>query len=397
MSSENKKKGKEPAAKIPEEEFCTDYTMPGVFPTFLEDSIAGRIKFGAFLPLSPTSPGRNLAPPSSIIASPEKSEVGKDIPSVPANSSPTSPAHSSAGSPTPSSSLSSAKKDADHGIETSDWYCPELWSRQKALDQETKASKLIGDFNRIKATLEYYCANDLQYHSKWVRILADHILLVAEAKGQHLNIAVAYHVSQLKASKYRQHLEASLWESECKRAYEEELEKNRQGSLRGKSKVPRTDDASISKGTHPMSKKGSARNSLPEDMAQEKSKDKEINFKLVGPDDFIKTLKMPKATEVEYVESFRQLRGDIFQSLRSPGKPYDPLFFMRKFDDEVDTDLRTVVPFDGQKIQLPAQPPPAEPIENIEAEGVIEDYDLMEIDTPKIPGYLNTNEKCTMQ
>ncbi|RVD83273.1 uncharacterized protein DFL_007667 [Arthrobotrys flagrans] len=279
MMSQNKSKSKGPAGKVSDEQSLTDYTMPGAFPTFLEDSVARRIKFGAFLPLSPNSPGWISQPRSSPFPSPKKSEVDRDV-SMTLSSPPTSPIQSLI--------QSHIGNNLDHDIETSDWYCPELWTRQKAADQEAKASKLIGDLNRIKATLEYYCANNLQYHSKWVRILADHITLLAEARGQKLNIAVAYHVSQLKAFKYRQQLEAYILKSEAKRAYNEEMEKNRQGSLRGKGKVARTDDTSISKITHPMSKKRSTRNNIPEDVMLEKGKYKDVNFKLVGQMTFLK-------------------------------------------------------------------------------------------------------------
>ncbi|TGJ69084.1 hypothetical protein EYR41_005151 [Orbilia oligospora] len=383
--SQNNSKGRNLAKRESDKQFLADYTMPGAFPTFLDDSLAARIKFGAVLPLSPNSPGRTSKPQSSAIHSPEKPEFDRDV-SMSITSSPTSATQSPTQSPIQYPVQSFDGNEPDRDVETSDWYSSELWTRQKVEEQEIKASKLIGDFDRIKATLEYYCANDLQLHSKWVRILADHILLLAESRGQYLNIAVAYHVSQLQASKYRQQLEASILESEAKRAYDEEMEKNKKGSMRGKSKIPRTDDASISKGTHPLNKKGSGRNSIPDDMMPTKDKKEDLNFKLVGPDDFLKTLKMSKATEASYFESFRQLRDDIFHSLRNPGKAYDPLFFI-------------LVPSDGQKTHMctAIQRPLVEPIETIETKEALQDYDLMDIDIPKVPGYLDSDEECTIQ
>ncbi|KAF3263105.1 hypothetical protein TWF128_002061 [Orbilia oligospora] len=396
--SQNNSKGRNLAKRESDKQFLADYTMPGAFPTFLDDSLAARIKFGAVLPLSPNSPGRTSKPQSSAIPSPEKTEFDRDV-SMSITSSPTSATQSPTQSPIQYPVQSFDGNEPDRDVETSDWYSSELWTRQKVKEQEIKASKLIGDFDRIKATLEYYCANDLQLHSKWVRILADHILLLAESRGQYLNIAVAYHVSQLQASKYRQQLEASILESEAKRAYDEEMEKNKKGSMRGKSKIPRTDDASISKGTHPLNKKGSGRNSIPDDMMPTKDKKEDLNFKLVGPDDFLKTLKMSKATEASYFESFRQLRDDIFHSLRNPGKAYDPLFFIRKSDSEIDTNPTTVVPSDGQKTHMctAIQRPLVEPIETIETKEALQDYDLMDIDIPKVPGYLDSDEECTIQ
>ncbi|KAF3313103.1 hypothetical protein TWF173_006277 [Orbilia oligospora] len=360
----NNSKGKDPTKRESDKQFLADYTMPGGFPIFLDDSLAARIKFGAVLPLHPNSPRRVSQPQPSVIPSPEKPDRDVDM-SI--SSPPTSPIQS----PIQYPAQSFDGNELDRDVETSDWYSSELWTRQKVKEQEIKASKLIGDFDRIKATLEYYCANDLQLHSKWVRILADHILLLAESRGQYLNIAVAYHVSQLQASKYRQQLEASILESEAKRAYDEEMEKNKKGSMRGKSKIPRTDDASISKGTHPLSKKESGRNSIPDDMMPTKDKKEDLNFRLVGPDDFLKTLKMSKATEADYFESFRQLRDDIFH----------------------------MAPSDGQKTHrcTAIQRPLVEPIENIETKEALQDYDRMDTNIPKVPGYLDSDEECTIQ
>ncbi|KAF3231552.1 hypothetical protein TWF192_000998 [Orbilia oligospora] len=362
----NNSKGKNPSKRESDKQFLADYTPPGGFPIYLDDSLAARIKFGAVLPLHPNSPGRVSQPQPSAIPSPEKPEDDRDV-NMSVGSPPTSPTQSPIQYPVQSFD----GNEPDRDVETSDWYSSELWTRQKVKEQEIKASKLIGDFDRIKATLEYYCANDLQLHSKWVRILADHILLLAESRGQYLNIAVAYHVSQLQASKYRQQLEASILESEAKRAYDEEMGKNKKGSMRGKSKIPRTDDASISKGTHPLSKKGSSRNSIPDDMMPTKGKKGDLNFRLVGPDDFLKTLKMSKATEADYFESFRQLRDDIFH----------------------------MVPSDGQKTHMctAIQRPLVEPIETIETKEALQDYDRMDTDIPKVPGYLDSNEECTIQ
>ncbi|KAK6529541.1 hypothetical protein TWF281_008712 [Arthrobotrys megalospora] len=379
MNSQSKPSGKKSSMEVSDEQFLATYKIPGAFPTFLDDSPARRLKFG----LSATSPPKNSLENSSIFTSPLQSELDIDT-SMTLSSPPTSP-------------IKSPIRAGSDLVETSDWYCPELWSRNKVVEQENRASKLIGDYNRIKATLEYYCANDLQYHSKWVRILADHILLLAESRGQELNIAVAYHVSQQKASKYRQQLEASILESEAKRVYEEEMEIIGKGSLRGKSKIARTDEASISKGTHPLSKKASARRSLPKEMMPDAVGSQDVNFKLVGPDDFLKTLKMSKKTEKEYFESFRQLRDDIFQSIRSPGIPYEPLFFVHGFDEEVDTNSSEVAPFDGQRTPSSVQRPQMEVGKTSNAEKTTEDPDPMDIDIPKLPGHLDSNEECAVQ
>ncbi|KAJ6259719.1 LOW QUALITY PROTEIN: hypothetical protein Dda_5357 [Drechslerella dactyloides] len=232
----------------------------------------------------------------------------------------------------PSSSLieSSATKRLQNG-QGSDWYDPEVWPREKVVEQENLAAKLIGDPDSIKATLEYYCAHDLQYHTKWVRILADHILLLAESKNRDLNHAVAYQVSQQKASNYRQQLEASIIASESKRPRKEDSVPK--GSLRGKRKIRRTDKASLSKGTHPLSVPVPVpvRTPLPKLLPKD---DDDGNFKLIGPDDFIKTLQIPKKNEAVYLGHFRQLRDDIYQSLRNPKIPYDTLFFLRKIKSQ---------------------------------------------------------------
>ncbi|KAF3228844.1 hypothetical protein TWF106_006364 [Orbilia oligospora] len=302
----NNSKGKNPSKRESDKQFLADYTPPGGFPIYLDDSLAARIKFGAVLPLHPNSPGRVSQPQPSAIPSPEKPEDDRDV-NMSVGSPPTSPTQSPIQYPVQSFD----GNEPDRDVETSDWYSSELWTRQKVKEQEIKASKLIVYIWAIRTELK-------------IRI------------------------------------QASILESEAKRAYDEEMGKNKKGSMRGKSKIPRTDDASISKGTHPLSKKGSSRNSIPDDMMPTKGKKGDLNFRLVGPDDFLKTLKMSKATEADYFESFRQLRDDIFHSLRSPGKAYDPLFF-------------------------------------IQTKEALQDYDRMDTDIPKVPGYLDSNEECTIQ
>ncbi|KAK6354083.1 hypothetical protein TWF730_008501 [Orbilia blumenaviensis] len=378
--SGNKPTGNKPATGAPSGNFIIGCAGLGDTPMYIEDTVSNRFKFGGILPVSPESRSQGLP---TDVPSPEQSEDDVNASMLP-SSPPTSP-------------IRSPIQAGSESAGASNWYCPEKWPEHKVKEQETRASRLLGDNNRIKATLEYYCAHDLQHHSKWVRILVDHIILFAEARGQELNTAVAYHVSQSRASKYRQKLEASILESETKRAVEEEAGANKKGSLRGKSKIARTDDASISKGTHPLSKKGSARKSIPAEMMPDDSSSDDQNFKLIGPDDFLKTLKLPKQAEEQYFESFRQLRDVIFRSLRAPGTPYDPLFFVCQSDDAEDTDSTQVVPFDGQREDLPIQRHPMEPSENLENHKMDQDCDRMDVDVSKIPGYLNSDEKCTVQ
>ncbi|KAK6511584.1 hypothetical protein TWF481_000499 [Arthrobotrys musiformis] len=289
----------------------------GSVPTFLPDTPANRVKFGHFLPISPTSPGRKyLSQFSGFPSSSEKSDVDDDGSMLPSSSPPAFDID------TPTKAPVGKDNDPTPGDGASDWHKSDFWTREKATEQENRARKLIGDLNHIKATLEYYCANDARHHAKWVRILADHILLLSEARGMQVNVDVAYHVAQQRASKYRQHLEASTLESEAKRAYDEDTEKNKKGSLRGKSKIPRTEEASISKGTHPMNKKGSGRKSLP--LASGDNNGDEINFRLIGANDFLGTLKMSKAKQEEYLPLFVELRDDIWKGIQNPGKPETP-------------------------------------------------------------------------
>ncbi|KAF3902352.1 hypothetical protein AA313_de0207311 [Arthrobotrys entomopaga] len=215
----------------------------------------------------------------------------------------------------------------------SNWYTGETWTQEKVAEQEERAAKLLGDMVQIKATLIYYCANDVQHHDKWVRILAEHITLLAEAKGLELHAAVAYQVSQQQASKYRQQLEVSqlilmsyksaalflmvaiqvsILEAEGKRSISD-VEDSGKGSVRGKRKMSRTDPASISKGTHPFSKKSPGKRRSPRHNYDADNESDGANFKLIGPDDFLDTLKIPKNGK-HHLDSFRRLRDDIFDS-----------------------------------------------------------------------------------
>ncbi|EPS40666.1 hypothetical protein H072_5457 [Dactylellina haptotyla CBS 200.50] len=283
----------------------------------------------------------------------------------------------------------------------SNWYSQEGWSKQQTEEQEERAAGLIGDLAQVKATLEYYCANDIQHHGRWVSILAEHITLLAEAKGLYLNAAVAYQVSQQKASKYRQSLETSTIESEAKRPIKQ-VEGSSSGSMRGKRKMPRIESASISKGTHPFNKKSPNKRTSPLKNTLAKSDEMdEGNFKLVGPDDFLKTLKLPEKSHKDFFILFRQLRDDIFKRMRNNEPIQEPLFFVQtpsKIEPSSlvrppnfqapgplalpSPDVATKEPELTQEVEQPADPEP------------------MDIDIPRMPGQIDNiggRDKCIMQ
>ncbi|EWC44836.1 hypothetical protein DRE_06474 [Drechslerella stenobrocha 248] len=361
---------------LPPEMSAESYRVPGAFPQF-DDNNPVR-KGGRTPKSSPTSSSFKTAQSESVkVTPPGGRNPGAISPNVLAS---------------PIKNLAESPIRDPRRTEGSDWYCPEMWPREKIIEQETRATKLIGDFDNVKVTLEYYCANDIQHHAKWVRILADHILLLAEAKGQQLNIAVAYHVAQQKASKYRQHLEISTIAAESKRPIKE-IEGEAGGSQRGRRKIPRTDKASVSKGTHPLSKKSPKKRASLHNVLPAHSDD-EGNFKLIGPDDFIRTLKIPKANEEAYFEAFRRLRDEIYTSLRNSGSPSDALFFLPKFQD-TEADLPDEVSFSDRMAQMETQPI-TERFKRISMDGV-SSPDLMDVDAQDSPGDSKGLSRCLLQ
>ncbi|KAF3922738.1 hypothetical protein ABW21_db0207497 [Orbilia brochopaga] len=300
------------------DEFIDSLHIPGAFPP--DEPKVRKPKKGR------SRAQRNAAKKSSKTGSSDSSSISPDT---------------SGSSLSPPSSPMNASETKEVGqTEGSIWYDPEVWPQEKVIEQEARAAKLIGNFESIKATLEYYCAHDLQHHTKWVRILADHILLLAQSKSQDLNHAVAIEMSQRMASGYRQHLEASLLTSESKRK-DVDTSAAAIASLRGKRKIRRTDAASWSKGTHPLmiSRAMGIRSTIPKLIPIDND---EGNFKLIGPDDFIMALQIPQANREAHLDEFRRLRDDIYKSLRDPSVPYDKLFFLRNAEaQEAETEAET--------------------------------------------------------
>ncbi|KAK6541835.1 hypothetical protein TWF694_007614 [Orbilia ellipsospora] len=319
------------------------------------------------------------------------------------------------------SPISSPGSTDKRQIGESNWYTGETWTQEKVAEQEERAAKLLGDMAHIKATLIYYCANDVQHHDKWVRILAEHITLLAEAKGLELHAAVAYQVSQQQTSKYRQQLEASVLETEAKRSINE-VEDSGKGSVRGKRKVARTDPASISKGTHPFNKKSPGKRRSPRRNYDADNESDGGNFKLIGPDDFLDSLKIPENGK-RHMDSFRRLRDDIFDSLRNGVEAR--FFFIPKFSfpdfepEEISPhhNFKGCIIEEVQQIQQPLvteKPQDTKQTDHMEVPDQFEDRmqieeiiqanmlqhdapDAMDIDEMKIPGHLSGNDRCCLQ
>ncbi|KAF3931590.1 hypothetical protein ABW19_dt0209696 [Dactylella cylindrospora] len=215
--------------------------------------------------------------------------------------------NTSAASPSSEPAEDNTEEPEDLQFEGSDWYSSERWPQKKVDEQENQAASLIGDSARIKATLEFYGANKLQYHTKWASILADHIILLAEAMEVELNAAVALAVSQ-----------SNIISMEQKRSHKF-LESLDTSSLRGKRKIPRTDQASISKGTHPMRRKNT--NSelsapvlfLPTGLGNSDQRD----VKLTRKEDFLETLCLPPERLQKCRPLFQDLQDTVTRRIKS--------------------------------------------------------------------------------